>query len=216
MKKLSCWTIGILTLSLLSACALQPSPASVRQGNTYTQLSQAITLGKPIAKDRKITVQVINTSKQKQFANLLKMQLEGQLHARGFRILPNERGSDYVLRTKLLRAGIMSRDAAQDILLQGYGGQISPAGKLALKKANYDSVAVKSLPVYGAVIDLAIFQNPSANVMNNEHSVKPDAGWYKYKTRLVSVYSRDLMPKHFIGVAPQLAKAAAHVVSVMF
>lgn len=203
-------------LSLLAACAIQYPKPGIKQDHVRTQLSNSITLGLPVARERTASIQLIDSAHKPQFSKQLKASITAQLQKRGFKVLRTQHGANFVLRVALKRAGIMSQTDADDILVQGYAGKIKPAGQIALGNKDYYDMAVKSQLVYGVAIDLSIFVDPSSAPYSKPTASKTNNGWYKYKTRIVSRYSNYFMPSNFPSVSSRFANSIAQAISVMF
>jgi len=119
---------------------------------------------------------------------------------------PNQ--ADIEISLNILFAGTTSMDAANDVLLQGYGAPTFPAGGIAIGKKLYSETAAKSPRVYAVIIDMDIFErNLAAN-----RSLK-QFKQYDYAARMLSVYKNQTMVNPFNDIEPNFCKGIAQYIA---
>ena len=102
--------------------------------------------------------------------------------------------------------------------MQGYQGNIQPAGEIALGSQAYNASANKSISAYAVVVDLTIWQesNLAFATATSIGSSTDRSTWNQYQTRIVATYSHELNPTQFSMVESKFNASIARTIAVIF
>jgi hypothetical protein len=209
MRKLIFGILTGVTVLGLAACGLSPTQPGYHSYGVVTQSSSAILFLNPESlSHRKVYIKVDNQSGTDALKGL-RQALIKQLQSQQFTVATSLKTANYQANIYIKRVGVMTVDAANSVLTQGFGGGIYSAGKVVLGKKMFDGIVAKSPEELAAVCDVVLAKRA------NDKGLPVGKQWETQQTRIISIY-KNRLPTKFSSVAPEFNQSIARFVGSAF
>lgn len=201
-----CRSILIFFASLsLFGCAVKPPVTGIKyDSDVYVRTSDAIVVRQMESVPRTMYVQIDDRVHNPVLMQTLRNVMVSSLEGRGYQIVSSDKQAQYAVQAKVLFAGIGSVNGIDDVFLQGYGGRISPAGRITLGVPNYDDIAVPSWRNEAMIVDVQVFER------DKRHQ------WQQYSTRLAATITYTPYNRPFSRVQNRLCDGVGQTIAAMF
>lgn len=155
MSRYSLNISSLLVLCLLAAaCSATSTAISKRELDVQTKMSDSIFLDPLPPRNRRVFVQVRNTSDKQDFD--IEHQIKSAIASRGYRLVDNPDHAQYLLQANVLQAGKNSPTAAEQAFGSGFGGALFGAavGSVGTRAATTDTGAIIGGGLLGAAAEV--------------------------------------------------------------